>query len=50
MVLPNKKMQLTSGGLNGALRAPLSSRRLQLIFVLCGRLGGRACVPEQWRR
>jgi hypothetical protein len=31
---PNNKMQLTSGGLYGALRAPLLSRRLQLILVL----------------
>jgi len=31
----NNKMQLTSGGLNGALRAPSSVRRLQLILVFC---------------
>jgi hypothetical protein len=31
--LDNNKMQLTSGGLNGALRAPSSMRRLQLILV-----------------
>lgn len=31
-------MQLTSGGLNGALRAPSSMRRLQLILVLSGRI------------
>jgi hypothetical protein len=30
----NNKMQLTSGGLIGALRAPSSMRRLQLILVL----------------
>jgi hypothetical protein len=30
-------MQLTSGGLNGALRAPSLSRRLQLILVFGGR-------------
>jgi len=36
--LDNNKMQLTSGGLNGALRAPSSMRRLQLILVFCGRL------------
>jgi hypothetical protein len=33
----NNKMQLTSGGLYGALRAPSLSRRLQLILVF-GRL------------
>ena len=33
-VQANNKMQLTSGGLNGALRAPSSMRRLQLILVL----------------
>jgi hypothetical protein len=36
--LPNDKMQLTSGGLYGALRAPSLSRRLQLILVLAGRV------------
>ena len=36
VALPNNKMQLTSGGLNGALRAPSSMRRFQLILVLCG--------------
>jgi hypothetical protein len=35
--LQNNKMQLTSGGLCGALRAPLLSRRLQLILVFDGR-------------
>src|SRR5687767_8035740 len=34
-------MQLTSGGLNGALRAPSSNRRLQLILVLSGRGSAR---------
>jgi hypothetical protein len=34
--LSNNKMQLTSGGLNGALRAPSLSRRLQLILVFGG--------------
>ena len=33
---PNNKMQLTSGGPYGALRAPSSMRRLQLILVLGG--------------
>jgi hypothetical protein len=33
----NNKMQLTSGGLYGALRAPSSMRRLQLILVLDAR-------------
>jgi hypothetical protein len=37
----NNKMQLTSGGLYGALRAPSLSRRLQLILVLCGPGEGR---------
>jgi len=37
--LSNHKMQLTSGGLNGALRAPSLSRRLQLILVFGGRDG-----------
>ena len=34
--LQNNKMQLTSGGPYGALRAPSSMRRLQLILVLGG--------------
>ena len=33
----HNKMQLTSGGLSGALRAPSSMRRLQLILVFGGR-------------
>ena len=39
--LQNNKMQLTSAGLIGALRAPSLMRRLQLILVLGGRSQGR---------
>jgi hypothetical protein len=34
----NNALQLTSGGLYGALRAPSLSRRLQLILVFDGRM------------
>jgi hypothetical protein len=41
----NNKMQLTSGGLYGALRAPSLMRRLQLILVFDRRPGH---IAERW--